>query len=92
MVGLENLFSGRNDMAYVSASSQAEPDKTMDEKEWKDYLAKIDDVLEVYKEIAVQDGKDNLERQIKSVRKTGQCGLMIYPNLCRWVRHLSPRR
>ena len=32
MVGLENLFSGRNDMAYVSASSQAEPDKTMDEK------------------------------------------------------------
>ena len=65
MVGLENLFSGRNDMAYVSASSQAEPDKTMDEKEWKDYLAKIDDVLEVYKEIAVQDGKDNLERADK---------------------------
>lgn len=65
MTGIENLFSEKNSMLNVSTTSQTKPDKNMDEKEWKDYLAKIDNVLDVYKQIAVQDGKENLERADK---------------------------
>ena len=65
MTGIENLFSEKNSMLNVSATPQTKPDKNMDEKEWKDYLAKIDNVLDVYKQIAVQDGKENLERADK---------------------------
>ncbi len=65
MTGIENLFSEKNSMLEVSTTSQTKPDKNMDEKEWKDYLAKIDNVLDVYKQIAVQDGKENLERADK---------------------------
>lgn len=65
MIGVENLFVEKNSMLEVPATSQTKPDKSMDEKEWKDYLAKIDNVLDVYKQIAVQDGKENLERADK---------------------------
>lgn len=64
MTGVENLFSDRSEMFSVSAV-QAKPDKSMNDKEWDDYLDKVDNVLEVYKEIAVEDGKDNLERADK---------------------------
>lgn len=65
MTGIENLFSEKNSMLEVPATSQTKPDKNMDEKEWKDYLAKIDNVLEVYKQTAIEDGKENLERADK---------------------------
>lgn len=64
MTGVENLFSDRSEMFSVSAV-QAKPDKSMNDKEWDDYLDKVDNVLEIYKEIAVEDGKDNLERADK---------------------------
>lgn len=65
MIGVENLFIEKNGMLNVSTASQTEPDKSMDEKEWKDYLAKVDSVLDAYKQIAVEDGKENLERADK---------------------------
>ena len=62
MTGVENLFMEQNEMLSVSTDTQMKPDKSMNEEEWKDYLEKLDNVLEVYKQIAVEHGKENLEK------------------------------
>lgn len=65
MTGVESLFSERSGMLDVSAASGTKPDKSMNDKKWDEYLKKVDNVLEVYKQVAVQDGKENLERADK---------------------------
>ena len=60
MTGVESLFSEKSEMFSVS-DAQTKPDKSMNDKEWDDYLNKIDNVLDFYKQITVEDGKKNLE-------------------------------
>ena len=60
MIGVESLFSEKSEMFSVS-DAQTKPDKSMNDKEWDDYLNKIDNVLDFYKQITVEDGKKNLE-------------------------------
>lgn len=60
MTGVESLFSEKSEMFSVS-DAQTKPNKSMNDKEWDDYLNKIDNVLDFYKQITVEDGKKNLE-------------------------------
>ena len=62
MTGVESLFSEKSEMFSVS-DAQTKPDKSMNDKEWDDYLNKIDNVLDFYKQITVEDGKKNLEER-----------------------------
>ena len=65
MVGVEKLGEEQNGMLDISAISQEKPDKNMTEKEWKKYLEKIDSVLEIYRQLAVEHGKENLKKADK---------------------------
>ena len=48
MTGVESLFSEKSEMFSVS-DAQTKPNKSMNDKEWDDYLNKIDNVLDFYK-------------------------------------------
>lgn len=91
MTGVESLFSEKSEMFSVS-DAQTKPDKSMNDKEWDDYLNKIDNVLVFINRLLSKTVKRISKQLIKSGKKTGQYGLKIFQNLCRWDRHLWQRR